>query len=128
MTPLVRSKEPVPMRGRKGGRTGEFKVVYFSSAVTTINEDERFKDQIGCVNFIIKILEFNEEEGSFSEIKNESPIEAKYKFSTYLSVFGNNTINQFHANKAQLMINQIVYNNEDYWGLTHDDLEVVSLM
>lgn len=119
-TPLVKSINPVLVDPATGRET----VVYFGTTVMQDNYSERFKDQNGCVTFVIDVFERIGDD--YFVIPGIHPISAKYKRSTYFALFGEMTLNEFEAQKAELMIAQINFNSSQYFGLTSSDLEIVS--
>lgn len=118
-TPLIKTVNPVmidPMQGIS-------KVVYFDSSTMVIDEQEVFKDQIGCVTFIVRMME-KLPDNTFAYLPTIEPKQAKYKLSTYLTILDVKP-SELIAEKSDLMIQQIAVNSNQYWGLTASDLEIV---
>jgi len=115
---LVKSIDPVVINLR----TGREEVVYFGVSLMQDNYNEIFKEEERTITYVIEVFELID--GNFISIQGVSPIAAKYKKSTYYSLFGEMTLNEIEAQKAALMIEQIDYNSENYFGLTADKLEI----
>lgn len=118
ITPLVKSIEPVLINER----TGQSDYIYFVNTKRVEDSAQYFKDQFGCVTFTIGFYTKNED-GKFIEIPGISPHKAQYKLSTFMTLFGTFSFNEFQATKADIMIQEINANSVNYWGLTSDKLE-----
>ena len=116
---LVKSIDPVIVNVR----TGREAVVYFGISLMQDNYNEKFKNEERTITYVIEVFEYVD--GEFIQIQGVSPIPAKYKKSTYYSLFGSLTLNEIEVQKADLMISQISYNSVDYFDLTADKLEKV---
>ncbi|MFM7852066.1 MAG: hypothetical protein ACKO96_09160, partial [Flammeovirgaceae bacterium] len=114
---LVKSIDPVVI----DVRTGREAVVYFGISLMQDNYKEKFNGADRTITYVIEV--FEDIDGNFIPIHGVSPISAKYKKSTYYALFGNMTLNQIEAQKADLMIAQIDYNSAEYFDLTADKLE-----
>lgn len=117
--PLIRTIEPVLV----DSKLGVWKVLYFDSSVMTIDEDEFFKGELGCVTHIVRTLEKLEDD-TFNWIDN-NPICAKYKLSTYLNILDLKP-SELLTRKAELMIAQIDFNSAQYYGLKANDLQILN--
>lgn len=52
-------------------------------------------------------------------------IPAIYKKSTFFSLFGELSLNDFEVQKYELAKAQIEYNKKDFWNLTAEELEII---
>ena len=120
--PLVSSAVPVTINAM----TGEQRIVHFFCHDFAVNEERVFKDQEGCVSFVIHVCLDNGGEGEnleYTSAPGISPVLAVYKletFMTYLAgpMFADSDINLYQARKAQLMVDQIDRYSNMYFGLT----------
>lgn len=124
--PLIRTKtaHDVP----KGIGESFSAILYFDNIKEDKNELRPYRGEIGSVVFPIDVL-YESEPGKFVPVRGVSPIHTEYKMATYMSRFGDQTIAEFHADKAQLMIEEIAFysqhpSNTQFPFLTVDDLEI----
>ena len=115
MRKLVKTKAPVVV----DARTGASKVLYFEKVAEQRDEFASFKGQQGLYAYLISVSEMVD-----GKIKPcQDPIQAVYKLSTWLTLFGAVTPNDMNAQVQAQIIAQIDYNSIDYWGLKATDLE-----
>lgn len=117
MRKLVKTKEPVVV----DARTGVSEVLYFEKVAEQRDDFAIFKGQVGLYAYLIKVYVMVN--GNLVPANKIEPIQAVYKLSTWLNLFGDLTPNKIVTQEQELLIQQIDYNSRDYWGLTSDDLE-----
>jgi len=117
MRKLVKTKVPVVV----DARTGVSEVLYFEKVAEQRDDFAIFKGQVGLYAYLIKVYVMVNE--NLIPANKIEPIQAVYKLSTWLKLFGDLTPNQIVTKERELLIQQIDYNSSDYWGLTSDDLE-----
>jgi hypothetical protein len=99
-------------------RTGLKKFLFFE---TFFNQNDSRQNK---VSYLVDVME----EKEVNNAKTYVPlmqVPAEYKKETWMKLFGNITPVDFEAQKDALMIEQIAYNSEQYWGLKAEDLEIV---
>jgi len=89
------------------------------------NKEESY--EFDTIRFMVKVFKnIQTEENGDPILSLWRVLPASYKSSTFYTLFGETTLNNFKANMNTLMIQEISYNNAKWFGLTSTDLEIYS--
>ncbi len=105
--------------------TSKYAHVYFTCPVIIFNDALPRKTDptyIGVVQCVL-LAEYKDDNGKFTEYKR---FPCEYKRSTWNNIWTGIDASQMDSYKPGKMIQEIELSNSNYWGLTSEDLEVVT--
>tara|TARA_R110000868_G_scaffold169814_2_gene404906 strand:+ start:1465 stop:1881 length:417 start_codon:yes stop_codon:yes gene_type:complete len=129
---IVRTISPVTIQ--LGSQPSKYVQIYFQVRRGGFDFDKRSQKDPSIRNvyrFMVDAMEYDSTTKLLTHIKNVSPIEAEYKMSTFRSIFGGNTINDWFDTFPEQIISQIDYTSTNevgsYFGLKEADMEIVEI-
>ena len=120
MAKYVKSKDPVVVRTRDN----RSEVLYFNFKIKHL-----FNDDNSTVTYIMNVFMMREgvlvpAEKEYADI---SPIQAVYRLSTWLSHWGDKTMEFLLENEMTILQQEMSNNSDQYWKLTSDKTEIVEI-